>query len=85
MGKGANGLVRGQGLNHAIDDAVKLVAALVAISEGKKTLVEAVKDYNTEMVQRGQLAVDTAVNEGKMVQDMDKLKEMTVAKKGVTK
>lgn len=79
------GVVRGQGLNHAIDDAVKLVDALVGVSKGDVSLVEAVRAYNTEMVQRGQVAVDTAVNEGKMVQDMDKLKEMAVAKKGVTK
>lgn len=80
-----NSKVRGQGVNHAIDDAAKLVATLVGVSKGTKQLEPAVNAYGAEVVERCASAVDTAINEGKLVQNMDKLREMTVAKKGVAK
>jgi 2-polyprenyl-6-methoxyphenol hydroxylase-like FAD-dependent oxidoreductase len=77
--------VRGQGLNNALDDAVKIVRALVEVSTGKAELKEAIDKYDADVVERGARAVDIAVNEGKLVQDMDRLTEMVVAKKGVGK
>jgi hypothetical protein len=41
--------------------------------------------YGAEVVERCAEAVDTAINEGKLVQNMDKLRDMVVAKKGVGK
>ncbi|CAI6083246.1 hypothetical protein V2G26_018851 [Clonostachys chloroleuca] len=76
---------RGQGLNNALDDAVKIVRALVEVSTGKAELKEAIDKYDADVVERGARAVDIAVNEGKLVQDMDRLTEMVVAKKGVGK
>jgi 2-polyprenyl-6-methoxyphenol hydroxylase-like FAD-dependent oxidoreductase len=77
--------VRGQGVNHAIDDAAKVVAALVEVSKGNQELKPAMDAYGAEVVERCAQAVDTAINEGKMVQDMDKLRNMVVAIKGVDK
>lgn len=59
--------------------------ALVEVSTGKAELKEAIDKYDADVVERGARAVDIAVNEGKLVQDMDRLTEMVVAKKGVGK
>lgn len=72
-------------MNNALDDAVKIVRALVEVSTGKAELKEAIDKYDADVVERGARAVDIAVNEGKLVQDMDRLTEMVVAKKGVGK
>ena len=72
-------------MNHAIDDAAKLVAALTEVAKGTQELKPAMDAYGAEVVERCSQAVDTAINEGKLVQDMDKLRDMVVAKKGVGK
>ncbi|KAK0382863.1 hypothetical protein NLU13_8779 [Sarocladium strictum] len=76
---------RGQGVNHAIDDASKLVATLVKVSKGDEGLMPAMDAYGAEVVERCAEAVDTAINEGKLVQNMDKHMDMVVAKRGVSK
>ena len=78
-------LVRGQGLNHAMDDALKLVSALVDVSKGQGQFKSAINTYDKDVVERGAKAVDTALNEGKLVQNMDRLTEMVVAKRGIAK
>ena len=68
-----------------MDDAFKLVRALTEVSKGNQSLKDAILQYDADVVERGASAVDTAVKEGQLVQDMDRLMEMTVAKKGISK
>lgn len=68
-----------------MDDASRFVTALVDVSKGNQALKPAMDAYGAEVVERCSQAVDTAINEGKIVQDMDRLTEMVVAKKGVGK
>ncbi len=48
---------RGQGLSHALQDADKLVANLLRVSNGERTVAEALSDYEAEVVERGHAAV----------------------------
>jgi len=49
-------LGRGQGLNHALDDALKLVVQLTRVKDGEAPLHEAIKAYQEEVVTRGSKA-----------------------------
>lgn len=66
-----------------MQDALRFTNALVEVAKGDGTIKEAIDKYDADVVARGAEAVDIATNEGKLVQDMDKLTEMVVAKKGV--
>jgi hypothetical protein len=68
-----------------LDDAFKLVQALDDVSNGTKLLKDAISQYDVDVLERGLRAVDTAVREGRLVQNMDRLKEMMVAKQGIAK
>jgi 2-polyprenyl-6-methoxyphenol hydroxylase-like FAD-dependent oxidoreductase len=45
---------RGQGGNLAIKDALEFVNSMKAVQSGKKTLQEAMKEYDAGVVQRGE-------------------------------
>lgn len=45
---------RGQGGNIAIKDAFEFVTSLVAVQNGEKTLQEAVSEYDSGVVARGE-------------------------------
>lgn len=68
-----------------MDDAFRLIQTLTGVSSGNKTLQEAVDAYDADVVKRGGHAVETAIKEGSMVQDMDKLNQMLIAKRGLAK
>ena len=76
---------RGQGLNHAINDAFNVIAAVKAIEGGgmdKKTAVEA---YRDEVVERGAketiLSRDTAF----ATLDYDKFKDSGIMRHGLAR
>jgi 2-polyprenyl-6-methoxyphenol hydroxylase-like FAD-dependent oxidoreductase len=45
---------RGQSGNHALRDAATYVAAMVAVSQGLKSIKAAVDDYDRDVLERGQ-------------------------------
>jgi len=48
---------RGQGLNHAIQDAAELYQSILSVVSGKASLTEAIKSYEDEMIPRGAIEV----------------------------
>jgi 2-polyprenyl-6-methoxyphenol hydroxylase-like FAD-dependent oxidoreductase len=48
---------RGQGLNHAINDAQNIVAAIKRVESGERIQVTAIGAYRDEVVERG--AIET--------------------------
>lgn len=64
---------RGQGLNHAIDDAAKYVATLGAVKSGQENLKSGISAYESEMVARGGEEVRLSKMNTEMVHDWDRL------------
>lgn len=77
--------VCGQGVNYVIDDVVKVVVVFVEVFKGNQEFKLVMDVYGVEVVERCVQVVDIVINEGKMVQDMDKFRNMVVVIKGVDK
>lgn len=73
---------RGQGLNHCICDASKMIQGLRRVVEGKGSLAEVVSAYEAEMVPRGAEEVDLCVENGKLLHDWARIQESPVFKIG---
>ena len=77
---------RGQGLNHALEDAARLVATFIAVfKEGKTDLQDAIAAYTDEMVQRGGLEVETTAKAARAGHDWDLLMQSPIFKHGANK
>ncbi|KAF2163171.1 hypothetical protein M409DRAFT_26614 [Zasmidium cellare ATCC 36951] len=63
---------RGQGMNHGIADAVKLANVLDSVHKGEKTLTEAVKEYEDEMIKRSGEEVKISKMNTEMMHDWEK-------------
>ncbi|WPA97590.1 uncharacterized protein RHO25_002200 [Cercospora beticola] len=63
---------RGQGLNHGIADALKLVEALVEVELGVMTHKEAVLEYEKVMIYRAGQEVKISKLNTEMMQDWEK-------------
>ncbi|PKY04950.1 FAD binding domain-containing protein [Aspergillus campestris IBT 28561] len=76
---------RGQGLNHSITDAAKLVEATNQLLTGKSTPADAITMYEDEMIARagGEVSLSTVNTE--MVHDWQKVLQSPVLTAGVTK
>lgn len=74
---------RAQGLNHAIEDAAKYVAALRAVEGGQGELEDAIDGYETEMIARGGEEVRLSKRNTEMVHQWDKLMQSPLFQKGV--
>ncbi|KUJ18827.1 FAD/NAD(P)-binding domain-containing protein [Mollisia scopiformis] len=76
---------RGQGLNHAVCDAVNLVSALSKVQKGEMNLKEAVTEYDTEMIKRGGDEMEAALLNTKMVHDWKSLLQSPLVSKSVAR
>lgn len=77
---------RGQGLNHALEDAAKLVACLTAVFKDKSlSLMEAVGGYEEEMVARGGLEVEVTGKAARAAHDWGLLMQSPAFKFGANK
>ena len=85
-GKWAHNLLltdRGQGLNHAITDAAKYVAALGAVNSGQESLKSGIGAYESEMIARGGEEVRLSKVNTEMVHDLDRLVQSPLFKMGI--
>ncbi|KAK4609214.1 FAD-dependent monooxygenase phnB [Fulvia fulva] len=74
---------RGQGLNHGIADAAKLVEMLVAAREGRKVSVElAVLEYEGEMMKRAGEEVAVSRVNTEMMHDWERLRGSPFMRRG---
>lgn len=77
---------RGQGLNNALEDAARLVAALTAVFKDQTiSLQEAVTAYEVEMVGRGGGEVETTAKAARAAHDWDFLMQSPMFKHGANK
>lgn len=51
---------RGQGANNAVRDSERFVKAMMAVKDGKKTLTQAVNDYDEDVITRGSEEVEVS-------------------------
>lgn len=51
-------LVRGQGANEAMLDAVEITSKIIEASKGGKSYAEALREYEEEMIPRGIRAIE---------------------------
>ena len=73
---------RGQGMNHGIADACKLLEVLRGVKEGNRSQKEAVLDYETEMIKRAGEEVRISMMNTEMMHDWDRLKESPFMQRG---
>ncbi|KAK4495344.1 hypothetical protein PRZ48_013675 [Zasmidium cellare] len=63
---------RGQGMNHGIADAVKLVQVLEKVNASETTLAEAMEEYENEMIRRAGEEVKISKMNTEMMHDWEK-------------
>ena len=66
-------LDRGQGLNNAIEDAYRIVQAIMSVAEGSKALETAITEYESEMIPRGSKEVQLSLEQAWLSHDWDTL------------
>ena len=76
---------RGQGLQHAIEDVAKYVAALGTVKSGQAKLKDAIDEYEAEMIARGGEEVRLSKLNTEMVHQWDKLMQSPLLQKGAKK
>ena len=81
--KNANRMIeRGQGLNHCIADAVKLLGCLNSVVTNESTLDEAVSDYVTEMITRSGDEVAVSKENTEMLHDWKRMMDSPIVQRG---
>lgn len=73
---------RGQGLNHCICDTSYLLAGLSDFRDGIKSLSQTIKDYEADVIPRGQEEVKCSVENGYMLHDWEKVQTSPVFTRG---
>ncbi|KAF2219773.1 putative monooxygenase [Elsinoe ampelina] len=73
---------RGQGLNNAMCDAANLVDAIVEAQNGKKTLAEAIAEYEAEMKPRGAREVGLSLEQAMKARNTSTIKDSPIFKLG---
>ncbi|KAM5347984.1 hypothetical protein ACJ41O_007808 [Fusarium nematophilum] len=73
---------RGQGLNHCICDASYLLKGLESVCEEENTLGEAIREYEADVIPRGQEEVKCSVENGYMLHDWKKVEASPVFTRG---
>ena len=74
---------RGLGLNHAITDAARYIATLVAVDSNQECLKCSISAYESEMNARGGEEVRLSKMDREMVHDWDRLVQSPRFKMGV--
>ena len=75
--------VRGQGLNHAINDSVNFVAALQKVQKGEASLEEAISAYDGDVVKRGADEVKSSKESALMILNWDQFMNSPLMKSGL--
>jgi 2-polyprenyl-6-methoxyphenol hydroxylase-like FAD-dependent oxidoreductase len=73
---------RGQGLNHGIADAAKLVREYKAALAGQKTFQEVAEAYKFEMVDRAGDEVKTSLENTEMLHDWQRMEKSPIMQRG---
>ena len=76
---------RGQGLNHALQDAAHLLEALKAVHAREKTVDAAISAYEEEMCERSGQEVQMSLKQAMMAHDYTRLMQSPMFKIGVNK
>ncbi|KAK5462741.1 hypothetical protein LTS15_002453 [Exophiala xenobiotica] len=74
---------RGQGANNAIRDSKVFVDAMVKVKSGEMTLVEAIAEYDGDVVPRGKQEVEISRVQTEAFQDHARFLESPVVKHGI--
>ncbi|KAL4945248.1 hypothetical protein BDV06DRAFT_231415 [Aspergillus oleicola] len=76
---------RGQGLNHSITDAGKLVSCIKDFYNAKKSKVDAINEYEKEMFERAGGEVRMSTTNTEMVHHWEKVLKSPIMTSGMTK
>ncbi|KAL2867223.1 FAD-dependent oxidoreductase [Aspergillus lucknowensis] len=76
---------RGQGLNHSVTDAAKLVVAIQEFFSGRKARGDAIRKYEEEMISRAGGEVRMSTTNTEMVHDWQKVLASPIMTQGMTK
>ncbi|PSN75230.1 FAD/NAD(P)-binding domain-containing protein [Corynespora cassiicola Philippines] len=74
---------RGQGLNNALQDSSNFVGAVIAAASGKKSLAEAIDEYDNEVLERGSTEMDISLKQSIFIHDWDMLMQSPMVKMGL--
>jgi 2-polyprenyl-6-methoxyphenol hydroxylase-like FAD-dependent oxidoreductase len=76
---------RGQGLNHSISDAGKIVQAVKSILDGSKTQEQAIGSYEKEMIERAGAEVRLSTQNTGMIHNWELVLQSPLFRKGLDK
>jgi 2-polyprenyl-6-methoxyphenol hydroxylase-like FAD-dependent oxidoreductase len=76
---------RGQGLNHSITDAAKLVTAITEFWHDETKHAEAIEMYEKEVKERAGMEVRVGTANTEALHDWEKVKQSPLFKKGLNK
>ncbi|ETI24576.1 hypothetical protein G647_03945 [Cladophialophora carrionii CBS 160.54] len=74
---------RGQGANNAICDSEKFVSAMIKVQSGEKSLLEAVNEYDADVISRGRTEVEVSRVQTDAFHDHAKFLDSPVVKHGI--
>lgn len=74
---------RGQGLNNAVLDSAKFVAAMVRVRDGDVGLKEVVDGYDKEVLERGKAEMEVSLKQTRMIHDWETLMASPMVKMGM--
>ena len=74
---------RGQGLNHAINDATNIVAAITKVSNQEAKLKDVISAYDKEVVRRGADEVLASRENAYMMLDLSRIMDSPIIKRSL--
>lgn len=74
---------RGQGLNNAVLDSAKFVAAMVRVRDGEIELKDTVDAYDAEVLERGKAEMEVSLKQTLLIHDWETLMESPMVKMGM--
>jgi 2-polyprenyl-6-methoxyphenol hydroxylase-like FAD-dependent oxidoreductase len=74
---------RGQGANNAIYDTEKFVSVIIRVKNGEKSLLDAVNEYDADVISRGRTEVEASRIQTDAFHDHAKFLESPVVKHGI--
>lgn len=76
---------RGQGLNHAIADSARYIAAMAKVETNAASLEDAVAQYDAEMIARGGEEVRVSKMNTEMIHQWENLMQSPVMQRGAAR